>query len=97
MLSDLFKRALFARLIQPESHLDDLFLARRERRQNVFRKLAQVVRNSGLRRVGRATVFYEARYSRFAVIPYRSLKRYGLLRNLKRLAHLPRGHVDATR
>ena len=32
VLADLFKRALFARLIEAEAHLDDLFFARRKRR-----------------------------------------------------------------
>ena len=42
MLPDLFERVLRAGVAEPETHLDDLFFTRRERRQNLVRYLPQI-------------------------------------------------------
>jgi hypothetical protein len=56
VLAHLFKRALFAGLVQSESHLDDLFLPGRQSGQRVLSQLAQIIRFGRIRRIGRTPV-----------------------------------------
>src|SRR5262245_20930206 len=94
VLADFFQGALFAGLVEAEAHLDDLFLARSERRQHVLGQLAQVIGDGRLCRVGRPPILDEACYCGLAVIPDGSLERDRLLGDLQGLANLPRGHIN---
>src|SRR5882672_5511106 len=84
-LAHLFERVLAA-VADAEPHLDDLFLARRERLQHRFGLFLQVEVDDGLCRRHYLPVFDEVAQMRIFLLADRRFERDGLLRNLEDLA-----------
>src|SRR3712207_1897707 len=88
VLADLFERVLGAGGAEAEAHLDDLLLARRQRRQDLVRYLAQVRRHDRVGRVLNRLVLDEVAEVRVFLLADGRLQTYRLLRDLQNLAHL---------
>src|SRR5205085_347284 len=79
VLADLFERVLAAVVAEAEAHLDDLLLARGERRQNLVRYLAQVRDDDGVRGVKYGLVLDEVAEVRVLFLADGSFERDRLL------------------
>src|SRR5262249_47515244 len=94
-------RELFAYFFQrvvgllpdPEAHAQDLLLARRQRRQNLARLLAQVALDRGLHGRGRQLVLDEIAERAFLLVADRRFQRDWLLDDLEHLLDLVERHL----
>jgi hypothetical protein len=93
-LADFFQRVLGA-VFQPEAHLDDLLLARRQRAQHLRGLLLEVDVDHGLGRRDHGAVLDEVAEMRIFLFADGRLQRDGLLGDLQHLAHLGHRNVHA--
>src|ERR1700722_12007067 len=91
-LAYFFERVLGA-VLKPKPHLDDTFLARSKRAQNLRRVLLQVDADDGFRGRDGLTIFNEVAEVRIFLFADGRFERDGLLRDFEYLAHLGDGNV----
>src|SRR5579872_6115699 len=90
-----FLQRVLAAILQAETHLDHLLLARGQGAQHLRRLLLQVDVDYGIRRRNHGPILDEVAQMRIFLFAYRRLQGDGLLRDLEHLAHLGHGNVHA--
>src|SRR5258707_1140797 len=93
-LSDFFK-GMLAAIVQPKPHLDDFFLARRQRLQHRRSLFLQVEVDHRIGRRNHRFILDEVAQVRILFLANRRLKRNRRLRNLQNLTHLGHPNVHA--
>ncbi len=93
MLADLFKRVLGTGVAQPKTHFDDLFLTRRERRENFVGDLAQVREGDRFGRIQYRLILDKISEMRVFFFADRRFERDRLLCDLQHLSHFRNRNV----
>src|SRR5216683_2720434 len=93
-LADFFERVLAA-VVQAKAHLDDFFLARRQRLQHRRRLFLQIQIDDRIGRRNHGLVFDEVAEMRVFFFADRRFERNRLLRDLQNLAHFGHRNVHA--
>src|SRR5712664_2455920 len=90
-----FLERMFAAIFQPETHLDDLLLARCERAQHLRSLVFQVDVDHSLSRRDHCTVFNEVAQMRIFLFADWCLQRNRFLSDLQHLAHFSYWNIHA--